>query len=247
MKTLTRLFVPDSLAADQPVSLSAAQAHQLLHVQRCRDGDQVQLFNGRDGEWRAQLVLGKREARAIPLVQTRRQHSSPDIQLLFAPIKHARLDFLIEKATELGVGMLQPVLTERTQVGRVNPGKLWETAREAAEQCERLDVPVVAAPQKLSALLDNWPAGRPLFVCAEAGEAIPAAQAFGDHQGPAAILIGPEGGFAPAELDTLRSCPFVRPVGLGPRILRAETAALAALSLWQVRNGDGDKFPRQPL
>jgi 16S rRNA (uracil1498-N3)-methyltransferase len=247
MKTITRLFTSTPLAAGQPVALSAAQSHQLLHVQRAREGDAVALFNGRDGEWLASLSLGKRSVTAIIESKLREQESSPDIWLFFAPIKHARLDFLIEKATELGVAVLQPVITERTQIARVAPEKLFETAREAAEQCERLDVPLVEAAIPLAKLLENWQPARRLFVCAEAGVAVAATEAFAAHTGPAAILIGPEGGFAPAELALFADYPFVTPISLGPRILRAETAAITALAIWQSVAGDGARLPRQPL
>jgi 16S rRNA (uracil1498-N3)-methyltransferase len=241
MKLLTRLFTAAPLAAGLRVELSPAQAHQLLHVQRAREGDRVALFNGRDGEWSAELDSGKRSVGATVIEQLRPQAIGPDIWLLFAPIKHARLDFLIEKATELGAAVLQPVITERTQIGRVATEKLFETAREAAEQCERLEVPVVEAALPLQKRLADWPPTRRLFLCAEAGEATPAAQAFTGCTGAAAILVGPEGGFAPAELALLRDQPFVTPVSLGPRILRAETAALAALSIWQAIAGDSNQ------
>ena len=227
--------------------MPAAQAHQLMHVQRCQAGDQVALFNNRDGEWLAELAFAKRSVAALVQTQLRLPKAGPDIWLLFAPIKPARLAIMIEKATELGVAELHPVLTERTQIRSINPEKLFETAREAAEQCERLDVPAVATAKSLAAVLQDWPAGRRLYVGAEAGLATPAAQAFAGHQGPAALLVGPEGGFSSAELTLLRDYDFVVPIGLGPRILRAETAAMAALALWQAGCGDGNSLPRAPL
>lgn len=246
-KLTARLFTAASLVEGATFELAASQSHQLLHVQRAREADHIALFNGRDGEWLGTLTLGKRSVIATPVRQLRPQAAGPDLWLLFAPIKHARLDFMIEKATELGVAALYPVQTERTQSARANPEKIFETAREAAEQCERLTVPTVAGLQTLPQLLAAWPPARRLFVCAEAGEAVPAGQAFAEHREAAAILIGPEGGFASAELALLRRQPFVTPVGLGPRILRAETAALAALALWQAVAGDGGRLPRQPL
>ena len=183
------------------------------------------------------------------------QRPEPDLWLCFAPIKRARLDFLAEKATELGASRLVPVMTRHTIVTRVNGERLAANAREAAEQCERLSVPTVAAPVKLEALLADWPAERRLFLCAEAGAARPIAEALLAEAGldeaglaegaprPAAFLTGPEGGFSAAELDALAKLPFVVPVGLGPRILRADTAAIAALASWQAILGDGKERP----
>ena len=156
--------------------------------------------------------------------------------MLFAPIKSARLDFLVEKATELGATRLRPVLTDRTQADRVNTRRLRETAREAAEQCGLLELPRVDEPEKLSAVLEGWNVGDPLYLCAESGTAAPMLQAI--RAGPGAVLIGPEGGFSPAEFVRLRSLPFVIPVSLGRRILRAETASIAALTCWQAIAGD---------
>jgi 16S rRNA (uracil1498-N3)-methyltransferase len=164
----------------------------------------------------------------------------PGLTLLFAPIKSARLDFLVEKATELGATHLRPVMTERTQADRVNTRRLRETAREAAEQCGRMDVPIVDEPEKLAAVLAKWPGEAPLYLCAESGEAIPMRDAV--MAGPGAVLVGPEGGFSPAEFTHLRGLPFVVPVSLGPRILRAETAAIAALTCWQNAVGDWKVF-----
>lgn len=238
----TRLYVESDLALGARVELSGAQAHQLRHVLRLGAGAQLSLFNGRDGAWLARLDhLNKTTAIAEVTGLLEAQRAEPDLWLVFAPMKRHRLDFLIEKATELGAARLCPVLTERSQVRRINEKKLWEGAREAAEQSERLSVPEVLPLTDLFTLLGEWPAGRKLYLCAEAGEAKPLAQAL--SPGPAAFVTGPEGGYSQRELDALSSLAFVTPVGLGPRILRAETAAIAALSVWQALEGDGRDRP----
>jgi 16S rRNA (uracil1498-N3)-methyltransferase len=235
-----RLYVGDPLAAGGAVALGRAQAHYLRNVMRAKAGDALLLFNGRDGEWRAEVgPLGKAGGMATAVAQTRPQQASLDLWLLFAPIKSGRIEFLVEKATELGVALLAPVLTERTVVRRVNVERLQAHAIEAAEQSGRLDVPELRAAQTLDAALADWPAGRPLFVCDETGGGVPIGRAAPDRRiRPAAVLIGPEGGFAPGELDALAKLAFVTRVGLGPRILRAETAALAVLACWQALAGD---------
>ncbi|MDP9196206.1 MAG: 16S rRNA (uracil(1498)-N(3))-methyltransferase [Pseudomonadota bacterium] len=245
----TRLYVPDLLGPRKTILLDPDRAHFLRHVLRLEDGDTVALFNGRDGEWAGTVHFqGKNSVTVTLQNQIRVQNTLPEIRLLFAPVKKDRMDFIIEKATELGVTHLQPVLTERTQVGRVNTDRLRSQAIEAAEQCERLSVPVVQEPEDLAALLSRWPAGQTLFLCAEAGESVPLAKAFGEApQGPATFLVGPEGGFSPQELALLRNQPFVMPVHLGPRILRAETAVAAILSCWQAIRGDWQSAPRQNI
>lgn len=240
-----RLHVAAPLAAGLPVALDEGQAHYLRAVLRLGAGDAVALFNGADGEWRAVVEqLGKRAATLRCAARTRAQRPEPDLWLLFAPIKRTRIGFLVEKATELGVARLQPVITRRTVAPRLNPERLRAHAVEAAEQCERLSVPELAEPLPLARCLAFWPPGRRLLVAAEAGPAAPIAAvlAAAAAQPPAAgwaVLIGPEGGFEPGELDDLHALPFVSAVGLGPRILRAETAALAALACWQALLGDG--------
>jgi 16S rRNA (uracil1498-N3)-methyltransferase len=179
--------------------------------------------------------------------QLRPQTSERDLWLVFAPVKRTRIDAIAEKATELGVCALIPVVTQRTAVDRVNVERLRAIAIEAAEQCERLSVPEVRPPVTLGKLLAEWPADRRLLLCAEAGAARPIAEALRAHAdgiaAPWAVMIGPEGGFARSELDALAKLPFVMPVGLGPRILRADTAALAALACWQAILGDGQQRP----
>ena len=198
------------------------------------------MFNGRDGEWRARIdTIGKGWASLQLVAQSLPQLPDPDIRLLSAPIKRGRVDFLVQKATELGVSILLPTTTRRTVVERINLVRLGTTAAEAAEQCRRLSVPELRPVQSLEKVLASWPEERRLLFCDEAGGP-PAIEAMtGQEPAPWAILIGPEGGFDPDESQALRERPFVVPMSLGPRILRAETAAVAALSLWQAVLGDG--------
>ncbi len=239
-----RLHVTDDLAADGVVGLGASQAHYLRSVLRLSPGGEVALFNGRDGEWRARIdAIGKGWASLQLVVQSLPQVPEPDIWLLFAPIKRGRVDYLVQKATELGVSVLLPTLTRRTVVERINLVRLGATAAEAAEQCGRLSVPELRPVQALDKLLVSWPSERRLLFCDEVGGP-PPLKALGDqganHEtAPWAILIGPEGGFEREESRALRERPFVVPMSLGPRILRTETAAVAALSLWQALIGDG--------
>lgn len=242
-KIATRLYVEEALAEGQVLGLDHARSHFLRSVLRLRAGAFLALFNGRDGEWLAELEgLGKGWASLALRARLREQTREPDLWLVFAPIKRARIDFLAEKATELGVSRLLPAMTRRTNVERVNVDRLAANVREAAEQTERLSVPEVAEPRSLAAILGDWPAERPLIACAEAGEAVPIADHLAgwprDAEQPAAILTGPEGGFAEEEFALLRRHPQVTLVSLGPRILRADTAALAALACWQAWAGD---------
>jgi 16S rRNA (uracil1498-N3)-methyltransferase len=236
----TRLYVPQELVAGAVVALDAAQAHRLRHVLRLGAGAAVAAFNENDGEWRCRLTeQGKRGATLIPEQRLRAAETELDLWLLFAPIKRARLDWLIEKATELGATALLPVSTARTQPERLNPERLRAVAIAAAEQSERLSVPEVRTPEPFDKLLAGWPAERCLFVCDETGGGMPIAAAIADFPGdPAALLIGPEGGFTETELDALSKLPIVTRVGLGPRVLRAETAAVAALAVFQAIAGD---------
>lgn len=230
-----RLYLEQPLGDGQQVTLPAPAAHYLFNVMRMGAGDRVALFNGTSGEWAAELhPEGKRGGRAQCLRQTAPQRAPADLWLLFAPLKKARTDFLVEKATELGAARLVPVQTAFTNAERLRRDRLTAQVIEAAEQCGATHVPQVEDLRPLGAVLDGWPEGRTLFWADESrpGAGPPATP------GPAAILIGPEGGFSPAERERLRALPFVRPMGLGPRILRAETAAVAALTLWQSRLGD---------
>jgi 16S rRNA (uracil1498-N3)-methyltransferase len=245
---IPRLYVTASLGEGQRVALDSDRTHYLKNVMRRAIGDDVGLFNGRDGEWLGRIDTYGKGSTGIALEAPRRpQAASPDLWLAFAPIKRQRIDYLAEKATELGVSVLLPVMTRRAEPARVNAERLTNIAIEAAEQTERLDVPEVREAVSLDKLLAGWPKDRVLFVCAEAGEALPIAEAALAHKGkPAGFLIGPEGGFAAAELDALRKLPFVVAIGLGPRLLRAETAAVAALACWQAVAGDGAGADSRP-
>lgn len=230
-----RLFVPDDLSPGGDVLLAPDQAHYLRHVLRLGQGEAVALFNGRDGEYRAVIAqAGKKECRLAVDGQLRPFESPADIWLCFAPIKQGRVEFIVEKATELGVGRLLPVLTRRTQVNKVNAERLAAHAREAAEQSERLDVPEVMVAAPLGKLLSEWPADRRLFLCAERSSALPLLKAAQDWpvRAPCALLVGPEGGFAPEEMALAQRHGAVM-VSLGPGILRAETASVAALAILQ--------------
>ncbi|HEY2011471.1 MAG TPA: 16S rRNA (uracil(1498)-N(3))-methyltransferase [Rhizomicrobium sp.] len=235
----TRLYVTGDLGANRTVALDEGQAHYLLHVLRARAGNRALLFNGRDGEWLAEIaVAGKRGVTATCLKQTQAQAGAPDIWLAFAPVKKTPSDYLVQKATELGASVLQPVFTHRTIVARINEERMAANAIEAAEQSARLSVPEICAAVSLDKLVASWPKERRLYFCDEGGDAKPLAEAARGANGPAAILTGPEGGFDRGEREMLRALPFVTPVTLGPRILRADTAALAALAVWQSVCGD---------
>jgi 16S rRNA (uracil1498-N3)-methyltransferase len=238
MQGSIRLFVAHPLAAGQTVPATSGQAHYLGGVMRRAAGDFVTLFNGRDGEWSARIDgLRKDRATFIPTGQLRPQQTEPELWLAFAPLKRDATDLVAQKATELGATRLLPVLTARTNAARVNTARLLAIATEAAEQCERLALPDIAEPVPLAELLAGWP-GRsdpppPLFAAAERAAAPHLAMVGGREGAAAALLVGPEGGFTPGELDALAARDFVRIVSLGPRILRAETAAIVGLALLQ--------------
>jgi 16S rRNA (uracil1498-N3)-methyltransferase len=237
------LFVGEPLGGGGSVGLKPAQAHYLQHVLRLKAGDPVALFNGTDGEWAGTIAgFGKGWASVDVSGLRREQVAEPDLWLLFAPIKQARIDYLAQKATELGVSVLQPVVTTHTSVNRVNVGRLSANAVEAAQQTGRLTIPDVRAAAPLQEVLADWPQARRLMFCDESGSGRPVAEALSAESDtgrlPWAVLIGPEGGFAASELDALAKLPFVIPVSLGPRLLRADTAAVAALACWQAALGD---------
>lgn len=246
-----RLYVEAALAAGAPVALPESPSHYLRAVLRAGPGDAVLVFNGRDGEYEAVIDRVSKRGVALRLGVRRRApddrgapgaRSSP--WLLFAPVKKAALDIVIAKATELGVGELRPVTTRFTAVARVNIDRLRAQAIEAAEQSDRLSPPDIRPPVALDRAFDAWPAGRRLFVLDETGGGAPALAAFERAgPGPAAFLVGPEGGFHRSELDRLRDLPFATAIGLGPRILKADTAALAALACWMACHGDWDRRP----
>ncbi|MDP3263534.1 MAG: 16S rRNA (uracil(1498)-N(3))-methyltransferase [Tabrizicola sp.] len=232
-----RLYVEQPLGPGQAVRLSPDQTHYLTGVMRLGVGAAVLLFNGQDGEWRAALAeVGKRGAVAVCEAPTREQVMPPDLWLMFAPIKKARTDFIVEKAVELGVRRIMPVQTRHTNSERIRQDRLQAHAVEAAEQCGATYVPEVAELQPLDRVLAEFPAERTLFWCDEAAAGTP--PMVGGTPGRAAILIGPEGGFADAEATRLRGMERVRVLSLGPRILRADTAAVAAIALWQTAHGD---------
>ena len=226
--TTIRLCVPDALCAGEALRATPAQAHYLGTVMRRAAGEELRLFNGRDGEWSARLEEVRRDrAILLPLAMLRAQEAEPDLWLAFALLKRDATDLVVEKATELGVSALLPVITARTNAERVNLARLSAIATEAAEQCERLTVPRVDPPCQLANLLAAWPPGRPLVAALERSDAAPITAAAGG------LLVGPEGGFTGGELDALHRHPFVVPATLGRRILRAETAAIVGLALLQ--------------
>lgn len=227
-----RLFVNAPLVQGGMVSLTKPQTHYLTRVMRLNENDPVAVFNGRDGEWWGALTgAGGKQAQLTLTRQSRPQIEEPDVWLLFAPIKFGRIDYLVEKATELGASELFPVRTSRTVVSRINDDRLEAHAIEAAEQSERLTVPPVHALQPLAALLAAWDPHRILIYADETHAGKPPAELFTHvKERRLAVLIGPEGGFAPEELAQLRALPFACALSLGPRILRADTAALAALT-----------------
>ncbi|MEM1343094.1 MAG: 16S rRNA (uracil(1498)-N(3))-methyltransferase [Pseudomonadota bacterium] len=235
-----RLHVRDPLGLDAEVALARDQAHYLATVMRREAGESVRLFNGRDGEWLAEIVEAGRKGvrvRCVEVLAT--QTEPPDLWLLFAPIKKARTDFIAEKACEMGCRRLIPVFTRFTNAERVNRARLEAHAIEAAEQCGLLSVPEVEEPVSLERLLADWPSERRLLFCDESGAGVPAVSALTTAgAGPWAVLIGPEGGFAPEERTRLSALNAAVAVSLGPRILRADTAAVAALTLFQATLGD---------
>ncbi|MEH6629994.1 MAG: 16S rRNA (uracil(1498)-N(3))-methyltransferase [Halopseudomonas aestusnigri] len=251
-RVVTRLYVKDSLSEGATVGLDAAGAHYLRSVLRLSSGARIGLFNERDGEWLGVIDgLGKGWCSLQIQDQRRAPADEPDIWLVFAPIKRSRIDFLAEKAGELGCSRIVPIFTRYTDVKRINRDRLAAHARESAEQCERLSVTEVDDAITLDKLIENWSSDRRLLVCAEFGDATPIAQVLTDllveepdaGRQPWAVLIGPEGGFAKEELEALRRLPYVTSIGLGPRVLRADTAAVAALSCWQAILGDGGMRP----
>lgn len=251
---IPRLYIDASLTPGATAPLTADQAHYLRNVLRREAGASVRLFNGCDGEFAAEIVdLSKKGGAAAVKEQTREQEAEPDLTLFFAPVKRGPLEMIVQKATEIGVARLVPVITERTIAPKLNLGRLRAIVLEAAEQCGRLTVPSVGEPVKLTRLLEAWPPADRLLFCDEAGD--DEVEEWGGPEGRAkpildvlktadsnsvawGVLTGPEGGFTPGERNALRICDFVTSATLGPRILRADTAALAALVLWQAALGD---------
>lgn len=235
-----RLFVRGPLAAGSEIECDRSQSNYLRNVMRFVEGDEILVFDGWSGEWRAKVVLrGKRDCALRVMEQVRPQEAGPDIHYLFAPLKRARLDYMVQKATELGVAALRPVITHRTDVSRVNVGRARANVIEAAEQCGVLRLPEVHEPVSLGSLLDSWnPERRIVFADECASTASPVEALLGIQSGPLAVLVGPEGGFDQQERDRLLGLSFVTPVSLGPRVMRADTAAVTVLSLVNAVLGD---------
>lgn len=235
-----RLFVDAPLQGNATLTLDADQLHYVRNVMRLSAGDLLRVFNGRDGEWQARLGPVEKRRGALSVdKQIRLQEPPCDLHYLFAPLKHARLDYMVQKATELGASVLRPVLTQHTQVSRVNEARMRSNAVEAAEQCGLLSVPVVEEPRRLTTILESWPADRALvFADEDASASSPIAALEGLAGRPLAALVGPEGGFSTEERGVIRGLPQTVPVSLGPRIMRADTAAVAVLALMQSSVGD---------
>lgn len=242
-----RLFVPEDLEASAAIAISGGRANYLLNVLRLRDGATILTFNGRDGEWRATLTGTTKRATTLHIdALVRAQTDGPDLDYLFAPLKHARLDYVVQKAVEMGVRRLRPVLTRRTQVARVNTERMRANVVEAAEQCGILALPSVDDERKLDGVLADWEDGRALIVCDESapvGDPLLALRSL-SHAQKFAVLIGPEGGFDDDERAALLAHSATVRVSLGPRILRADTAAVAALTLVQAIGGDWGRAAR---
>ena len=235
-----RLHVTVELVPNLSIETDRTQANYLLNVLRLKQDDHVLLFNGRDGEWDAQIgVEGRKKATLTPLQQTRPQPTAPDLHYLFAPLKQARMEYMVQKAVEMGAGVLQPVLTQYTQLRKVNVGKMNAHAVEAAEQCGILNIPEIREPVTLQSMVDTEANGRTLIFCDEGEESQNPIEALKDvSPGQFSILVGPEGGFSEDERGVLRALPNTIPIPLGPRVLRADTAAVAALAIVQSILGD---------
>lgn len=236
---MIRLHVTADLAPGAAVAPTLDQSRYLTQVMRLKVGDDLLIFNGRDGEWRASVAEVLKKGVVLRVEdRTRPQGTTPDLELIQAVVKKARVETIVEKAAELGARRVRLVTTRRTQNDHLRLDRLDAIAEEAAEQTGRLDVPEIVAPQTLGALLDGWDPGRRLMFCDETGGEPVIATLRGSPSAPWTILIGPEGGFAPEERERLRALPFTVAVSLGPRVLRADTAAIAALTLWQAAIGD---------
>ncbi len=242
-RSLPRLFVETPLGAGARVGLGAAQANYLGNVMRLKEGDRLLVFDGASGEWLAEIAEAGKKRMTLKVIEpTRPQESVPDLWLAFAPVKKGRVDWLVEKAVELGVARLLPVVTQRTIVDKLNLERMRAHIVEAAEQCRRTTLAQIDPPVKLEALLKSRNPSRTLYFADESGGE-PAASAF--KPGPALILTGPEGGFTPEEAAAIRAAPGAHAVSLGPRILRAETAALAAVASWMSAAGDWQSSPER--
>ncbi len=244
MKTTARIFVENGLSPGGEIVLSREQGHYIANVMRLRPGDPLRVFNSSDGEFLAYLTQVKKNAVAIRCEkQVAEAAPPPDIDFIFAPLKHARLDYVVQKAVELGARRLRPVITERTITSRVNLERMRANAIEAAEQCNLVHVPQVLEPEPLHQIIAGWDHARALIYCDEAALVSDPLAALKDLRVPVAVLVGPEGGFTVAEKATLKTLPYVTAISLGPRIMRADTAAVAALTLVQAVLGDWHHAP----
>ncbi|MEK6745468.1 MAG: 16S rRNA (uracil(1498)-N(3))-methyltransferase [Pseudomonadota bacterium] len=248
-----RLYTKQQLEQSVEITLDSNQAHYLANVMRCNVGDLLSLFNGRDGQWQAEITsVSKKSITSVPLKQTRPQISSPDLWLVFSVIKN-KSELVVEKATELGVSKIIPLVTRHSVVRSVNLEKLQIHAIEATEQCERLDIPALETHKDLSYLLGSWEKNRILLYGDESGGGIPLPEILGKEnplsrlrgrvREGVAVLIGPEGGFSADEFEMLRTCDFAKGFGMGGRILKADTAAIASLACVQAKLGDWDQKP----
>jgi 16S rRNA (uracil1498-N3)-methyltransferase len=237
---MQRLFVPQPMAPNGTVDPDPQQAHYLINVLRLKPGAQLLVFNGVDGEWLAEIGdISKKQVRLGLVMQVRPQPAPSDLLYCFAPLKQGRLDYMVQKAVEMGAGVLQPVLTQHTQMSTVGIDRLRANAIEAAEQCGILAIPRVAEPVKLDRLIWEWENGRRLIFCDEGADTNnPAPALVAIEEQRLGLLVGPEGGFSDEERRMLRALPYVTPIPLGPRILRADTAAVAALAVIQATIGD---------
>ncbi|WP_377514108.1 16S rRNA (uracil(1498)-N(3))-methyltransferase [Ochrobactrum sp. RH2CCR150] len=241
---MQRLYIEDDLAPETPVEAAPQAAHYLTHVLRLKEGDEVLAFNGRDGEWKARLKPeGKKRVLLVPVEETRPQPAPSDLVYCFAPLKQGRLDYMVQKAVEMGAGVLQPVVTQHTQVPKLNTDKIKANAIEAAEQCGVLSIPECRDAVRFDRFIDQWDPSRRLIFCDEGHESddpLSILQGLKPQSKPwpMGLLIGPEGGFSEEERQLLRRLPFVTAIPLGPRILRADTAAVAAMALVQAILGD---------
>ncbi len=237
-RSAPRLFVPEPLSRGAQITLDGSHAHYLVRVMRVAPGDAVVLCDDVTGEWAARVIEAGKRAVALEVVeQLRAREAVPDLWLVPALLKKDRFDLVLEKATELGAARIQSVIARRCVADKLNTERARVLVTEAAEQCARTALPELGEPMKLAALLAEWPEDRALFFADELGGA-PALESFAAHRGPSAILTGPEGGFDDAEREAIRALPQARAITLGPRILRGETAAIAALSLWMAASGD---------
>lgn len=237
---MQRLFTELPLQADQAVEAPMDTAHYLLNVLRMRDGDQILLFNGRDGEWLASLIqAGKKRASLMPVEQVRPQPAAPDFHYCFAPLKVGRMDYMLQKSVEMGASVLQPVITQHCQMPKLNSERMQANIREAAEQCGILSLPDYREPLRFDKFMDEWDRSRTLIFCDEAHDTNNPVPILATLKGkPAGVIIGPEGGFSEQERAYLRQQSFVTAIPLGPRILRADTAAVAAMAVIQATIGD---------